>query len=47
MSWEISQLEEKKLFGSLVVQQRILLYLLSDGRRADRLWTGCVVSFIS
>lgn len=33
MSWVVSQHREKKLLFSLVVRQRILLYLLPDGSR--------------
>ena len=39
-----------KLLCSLVVQQQILVYLLSDGSRVNRLWLGggcLLVSLVS
>ncbi len=35
----------KKLLCSLVAQQQILLYLLPDGRRVNKLWVGWILSF--
>ena len=40
MSSGVSQPAGVKLLGTLVLQQRILLYLLADGRRVNRLMLG-------
>ena len=40
--WGVSA-SGQELFFSLVVQQRILLYLLPDGSRVNRLWWRCVL----
>ena len=35
-----------KLLCSLVVQQQVLLYLLADSSRVNRLWLGWVLSLV-
>lgn len=41
---ELRSLTKRKLLSSLVACQLILLYLLPDGSRVNRLWMGRVLS---
>ncbi len=41
---ELRSLTKRKLLSSLVACQLILLYLLPDGSRVNRLWKGRVLS---